>query len=367
LTRARESQLPSGRPDDLRNSDEADSVIAQSPMRASQTFFAIAGIVLPVVTGVGLAYWLLTAVLERQIDLGRVQRIIEIARHLDETRPQHPWTVFVGDSIPREGIDAEIVQQASPGEAHVSNFAISGFDISEHKIFLPRILDAQPDVVVMSLSLSVGCTIRHLDMDKAYAYALAGYVDYWPPDWKVDSFAATSEQSDKALRSSRLEQYLYFRTAPVNSFDHNLRLQLRGDLRPDYIADFVRPHEYTRPINRRALEQHMAKVRKTYSHCVPGRDDRRLAGYNDLIDLIASAGAFPVVMVVPIHPELRGGARDFLAHAEGFLAPALARTGGAFFDLRDLLDEGEFIDATHPNETGRAHLSRIIGQRLRTL
>jgi lysophospholipase L1-like esterase len=334
---------------------------------AGRALGSFARVVLPIAVGIGLGYLLLTQVFLDRISLGRIQRIIEISRHLESPMPDKPWAVFIGDSLHREGIDTEIVEESASQDLHATNFAVGGFDITEHQILLPRLLHKQPDLIVLSLSLSVACTIREVDIDKAYAYAHAGFVEYWPEDWDVTQFTGIGEASYDALRSSPLRQHLYFRTAPVNSFDHGLRLRLRSGLRPEYVSDFERPHEYVADVNKRALDEHLTKVNQTIGRCNPRADDRRLAGYQKVIELISAGGAKPILVINPIYPAVREQADEYLAYAVPFLSPSLARTGGAIIDTRALLSEEQFVDATHPNSKGRAVLSRAVGQQLPAL
>lgn len=147
---------------------------------ALQSLRLVLGILTPIVIGLLLGYGLLTQVILKNFGLGRVQRIVEVGRHLDNAQYPEQWLVFIGNSIVRDGIDGAIVSEASGASIPAENLASSGADLNEHRIFLPKLLSRKPTAVVLAFVPSTACGRGTIALDKAYAYAHAGFVKAWP-------------------------------------------------------------------------------------------------------------------------------------------------------------------------------------------
>ena len=188
-------------------------------------------LVLSAATGAALGLGLLVAFFLPNIHLGEKQRIIELGRHLEAPPGALPRLAFVGDSITMDGIDAEIVQEHAPYRLTAENLGMSGAGPNERRVLLPKLLATRPALVALGFHPANLCRLDALRIDKAYAYARAGFVAAWTAGRTLGDFAGMSPGSFAALHSSAFAQILHFRTAPVEAFEHRLRALLRPDLR----------------------------------------------------------------------------------------------------------------------------------------
>jgi hypothetical protein len=319
---------------------------------------------LPLLLGATIGYLILNVWVNQGGDLGRVQRIVEMGRHLETPRPANPWVVFIGNSVTRDGIDGSLVEQAASGEIHAENLALGGFNLNEHRVALPKLLAAKPEAVVFGLSPLISCAYRKFPLDKAYAYAHAGFVDAWPMEMPKASFVDLDSECYAALISSKREQRMHFRTTPLTSFNHHARNRFRSGLRSDFTSDFVHPFEYLGSIGGSLLDTHIDKIREAFLGCERGDAEPSLAALSDLFKDVAESDVMPIAMLLPIHPRLQNLSNPRLDQIAVRLKTNLGGRLGSLVDLRELLNESQFADALHPNAAGRALLSRTIGQKL---
>jgi hypothetical protein len=311
--------------------------------------------------GAVIGYLLLVYVLIPRLGLGDVQRIIYLGRHLDGPRPSGAYAVFLGDSITRQAVDASIVQSTAPGQWRVENFALSECMINEQRIMLPHLFGAQPDLVVLAFGPINWLSQDDLPLDKAYAYAMAGFVTAWPEPFPREDFPGLSRASYQALFSSPLAQRLHFRSVPLTWLNQRLRLALRKDLRDDVEADWIRPYRMLGSVPADTLAWHVSQIRQNiHSHVVKERS-LRVTNAQRLVQAVSEGGARPLLVVLPIHPQLRADAEPLLA----WWLPRLHNMGhlfhGAVVDASAALDETQFADAIHPNAQGREVYSRLMG------
>jgi hypothetical protein len=331
-----------------------------------RTLRVVLGLGVPLALGVVLGFGVLVGFVLQVVDLGRVQRIVEIARYLDSHEHKSPWVALIGNSMMREGLDGGSIVRAANGLTEAANLSLGGFDLNEHVILLPKLLERQPDGVVIGLAPTTVCIYGEFPLDKAYAYAYAGFIESWSQQPQPDVFSGMRTAAIEALRSNRVEQQLHFRTALLTSMEFHLRVGVRDDLR-DVRRDFVRPYEYQLPIWGEALESHRRFVENSFLKCVKGDFAKGVDIFTGLLGEVRDAGALPIVLVIPVHPLIRAEAYPMLDRVLPSVTAALERTGGVLIDARGLLSENEFIDVVHPNAEGRSLLSDLVGRKLPSL
>jgi hypothetical protein len=313
--------------------------------------------------GATLGLLLLVTLVLPNMSLGDLQRIIELGRHLDEPAPADR-VVFLGDSIVRDGIDAAIVRDAASPGWQVENLGLSGCGLNECRVLLPRLMQTRPSIVVTGLHVRSLCTLDRVGPDKGYAYAYAGFTRAWPDHFAFADFPGMTPPTFDALRSTRLAQWLHFRTAPANWFDHRMRVAARDDLRSGYEADWVHPFTRTGSIHGPRLERHLAKLARGLTRCADGDWEAAGAVAKRLNVEIQGQGATPILLLLPVHPRLSELATPLLPRLNSVANRVAAETRGAVVDASALLGEDAFADAVHPNESGRATLSTHVGRLL---
>jgi hypothetical protein len=83
-----------------------------------------------------------------------------------------------------------------------------------------------------------------------------------------------------------------------------------------------------------------------------------------LVASVSDAGAMPVLIILPIHPRLRDDAAPLLSPLNQLLDELAKQHRGIVLNASELLVEGQFADAVHPNAKGRATYSQFVGTRL---
>ncbi len=318
-----------------------------------------------ILLGAGVGYALLSGVVLEIIDLGDVQRIVELARHLDRDEFPDSWTAFVGNSVVRDGIDSQIAIPTQDGEPLAQNLALSGAGLNELQVMLPKLLTRSPKNVVFGVLPGMICKVDPLVLDKAYAYAYSGFVTSWSHAVDEGSFVSLAPGSYAALRSTPNEQRLHFRTALSNWLDHRMRMLMRRDLRSDYTTDWVRPYTRLASIEGPRLDAYIAEVRAPLERCNTSAHSAELAAVERLLAATRRSGTTPIILLVPIHPDLQAAAKPALSAFDTPLAAVAARHGGHVIATHDLLSRDEFADAMHPNAAGREKLSLHVGAWLR--
>lgn len=313
--------------------------------------------------GVALGYALLVGVVLERADLGDRQRIVELGRHLDSDASA-PWLAFIGDSVTRDGIDAEIVEAHAPEGWHVENLGLSGAGLNERLVLLPKLLARHPDRVIVGLIPKNLWWVDPLPPDKASIYAFAGFVDAWPPATIRPDFPGIAEPSFAALRSTRLAQHLHLRTTPTNWLDHHLRRRMRSDLRSDESTDWVRPYTRLASIDGARLESHFEAIRADLAASLDGDVELAREGLREIVRQVRAGGAKVSLLVLPIHPALRDAVAPLLEPLPAVLDTVTGGEPGSVLDAHALLEADQFADALHPNADGREALSRFVGRQL---
>lgn len=335
-----------------------------SPSRPRPLIVVALGQVTMPLLGAAVGGVILVCVLIPRLGLGDVERIIQLGYHLDQTRSGSPYAVFLGDSVTMEGIDAAIVQSAARTDWKVENLAVSGCGVNEQRILLPKVLNTGPAAVVLSFGPMNLAVTDDLPPDKAYAYAMAGFPESWPTRYSREDFPGLSRPSYDALFSTALQQRLHFRTAPLNWINNRLRLSLRSDLRGGTDANWTAPYQMLRPVSREVLAWHMDALRQAMESAgEQGREDGA-TNLRRLIAAVSESGATPLLVIRPVHPQLRQSAAPLLRPLKGRLVKWADTFQGVVVDASTALPEDQFADAVHPNAVGRETYSRLMGAHL---
>lgn len=312
--------------------------------------------------GAAGGFLVLVYVLLPQLGLGGVQRIIELGHHLDNRQDRHPAAVFLGDSITREGIDGSIVETAAPRGWHVENLTMSGVSINELKIMLPKVLQTHPNLVVLAFGPTNLMAADNMPVDKAYAYAMAGFIDAWPRRFPLEDFPGLSRESYEALFSSTFQQRIFFRTAPTNWLNGRLRAMLRKDIRSDAEADWIRPFAMLGPVSGPALAWHIDLFKQNLETLPQDVVAQRTSGIRHLVAAVSESGATPLLTILPVHPQLRDDAAVILSDLRPLLRQLAQVHRGIIVDAADILTEEQFADAIHPDTQGREIYSLMVGR-----
>jgi hypothetical protein len=324
-------------------------------------FLAMTG--LSTAAGAGLGALVIYAVIIPLIGLGQVERIRALGAHFDDGFTRRPVAVLLGNSAVVEGFDAAIVAEAA-GDWHVENLAINGCDLTETRVQLGKILAANPDVVVLSYRCQQAGTLEDVPLDKAYAYALAGFPQAWPDGWDRQSLPGLSQASYEALRASRIRAWLHFRAHPLTTLNSRLRAGLREGVRTPDPDNWTSPFDLQTSIDGWRLERHLSS---TLEVC-----DERLAngsrdGFREIeltVEQILDSGAGVLLVMVPVHPRLHAELAAYNQMMRRELETLAATHGIPFVDAVELVGEDGFADAVHLNAGGRRRFSEWLGAQL---
>lgn len=207
---------------------DADSA-RQSAPPIGALLLTLAGLLGPAALGAAVGFALLDRVLLDLVHLGDVQRIVELGRHLDEPAPSY-WLPILGDSIVRDGIDAQVVQTAAASGWRVENLGVSGCSLTERQIIIPRILARRPAAVAIGLYATDLCLAGGLGLHEAHAYARAGFPGHWPDDWLPGDGADLGPERVAALRATGWRLSWRFRTVLQDWLEYQLRRAARRDV-----------------------------------------------------------------------------------------------------------------------------------------
>jgi len=317
--------------------------------------------------GAVLGFLLLVKVVLPLVGVGSVERVVQLGRHLDEPLAPAPCVALLGNSITREGVDTRLVAETAPAGWHSQNFAISACSLSEIRILLPKLLQARPAAVAFGLRPEDLGRLDDMELDKAYAYALGGFVEAWPTDWSQEDVPGIGEENYRALRSTRLQQDLHFRTAPLNVINQEVRLRLRRGLRRIAPDNWVDPYELNFSVRDERLTRHIETLLDNMSSRLANGADGGAKLTATMAAQIRQGGATPVLIVLPMHPAFADAMRDAVARLRSTLQEIGEQNGGLVIDALDVLPADEFADAVHPNAAGRETYSRFLGRALAPL
>lgn len=342
-------------------------------MRAlGQVASALLGSLGPLALGAVCGYLLLAHVLLDRLDLGETQRIVDLGRHLDRPAPAR-WLPFIGDSIVRDGIDGAAVAERLGGAWQVENLGVSGCSLTERHIILPAILARNPRAVGIGLYPTDLCQAGGLGIDEAHAYALAGFVARWPAGFVPGGGSDLSPDRIRALYADGWRLRLAFRTLVRDWLEYRGRLAVRADLRASATTDWIRPYTRLSSIRGPRLRAHLDTVRADLLACPSDARTDNSPGASPVgrhtlamqVAEIRATGAVPVLVLMPVHPDLRAAAAPLAPGQRRFVQTLASRHDAPLLDAADLLGAEHFADAVHANAAGRARLSRWLGRQLK--
>lgn len=314
--------------------------------------------------GASAGFLLLANVWLPRVGMGReLQRIPEIAAFAAAAPAdpdRRPLIVLVGDSIMAEGVDTRIVERGAP-DWRVRNLGINANTPAELSVQLPTILRARPQAVGLEVRADDLGEPGTIQTDRAYAYAYAGYAARLaaPPD-----LSALDRRTIEALHSSRFAQIMRFRSVPIRTLNAAIRVRLSPHLRVTRDDDWTAPFNLTASISGGVLDDHIRRTIDGVHRRTSGGTDTGGRTIELLVKQIADAGATPVLIIPPQHPDLRDQIAVLTDHLREKAGELAARSGGMLIDASSLLTADQFADALHPNEAGRAELSRFIAEHL---
>ncbi|MCA9174772.1 MAG: hypothetical protein KDB14_09845, partial [Planctomycetales bacterium] len=227
--------------------------------------------------GIALGWWLLVGWMIPRLGLGEVDRIRQLGQHIQQhierlEQPLHGvhggnsdesgLAVLLGDSITREGVDTELLEQSRTDVSDLvfENWAVSGCSLAEQRVQLSLALRAKPRLVVFALGPSSLCQLQDMPLDKAFAYAYSGFIetrawgDILPPG------CGLTESALEALNSTRWRQQLHFRTAPKSWLNQRLRGAVRGGGLEQVAGDWRSPHVMSGSVGAKQLDWHLKLV-----------------------------------------------------------------------------------------------------------
>ncbi|MBI2824162.1 MAG: hypothetical protein HYX69_05700 [Planctomycetia bacterium] len=345
--------------------EERPAPPAVQPATAPSLPASMARMLLAPALGAVLGFLLLVKVVLPTVGVGGVERIVALGNHLDASLAPPPVVALLGNSITREGIDARIVEAHAPSGWHAQNLATSGCGLSEMRVLVPKLMAAHPAAVAIGLRPEDLGRVDDFDIDKAYAYALGGFVAAWPADWTRADLPGVTEATYAALRSTPFEQNMHFRTALLNVINQQVRLRLRkGDLREIAPDNWTDPYELTFNVRDERLDRHARTTREQMDARLAGGAGTGATLIATLAAEIRRAGAMPILVALPLHPLLRDGMEPHVAAMQALMARVAREQSGLTIDAIDVLSANDFADVLHPNREGREIYSRFLGERL---
>jgi hypothetical protein len=286
--------------------------------------------------------------------------------------------VCLGDSVSVAGLDAAAIElagnDASSPRWRVLHLGINGCNRTGLDVIVPLVARAKPDAACVLLIPESVVEPFPLPVDSAYAYNLGGFVGAWPDGWMDSPRPGISADAMVGLRASPLSATLHFRNAPQTAVNLGLRARFRAGIRPPRFDDWVAPFELAQSISGATLEGHLRQIAtETVAKASGGTELHEQDLERDLMEL-RRAGVYLVLVAGPIHPELRAALSPYAERVRVVCERVLNATiekpsadagalssVGIFIDASNALTAEDFADALHPNASGRAKLSQLIG------
>lgn len=298
-------------------------------------------------------------VLMPALGVGNVERIVALGRHIDAGAS--PAVVTLGNSVTVEGIDAGAIADELGGGASAENWGINGAAVEEVRLTLPKVLSAGPRFVVLSLLPNDLATPEDIQPEKAYGYGVGGFDEAWPAGDPRSLFPGITGATVDRMRASAIEQAVYFRSAPLDWLNREVRQLVRSGIREVPPHEWRSPFELTESIGGGQLDQHVRGATEALRRRAGHRDGSGAADIARAAEMIARAGATAVVCIAPQHPAMREAAAPELADLRTCLRQIDAMPGVVTLDASELFGAEGFADALHLNATGREAYSRALG------
>lgn len=264
-------------------------------------------------------------------------------------------------------MDASIVEntmRALDVNARAMQFSMNGANTTELRVLAPLVARAQPRAVVFTLRTADLGDAPDLQIDKANTYAYVNIDETWPPGWTKEDILGLSNQAWSSIKADDLRITAALRGVPLNAMENELLLKLRRGVRRNDPDEWIAPYVLVRSIKGDALQRHINEIEQIIES-VPeaGTEDGRDA-IESLARLFSESDIPPILVMAPVHPELRTVSEPINRSLRGLLERLAREHDGLFLDATTIFGAEGFADAMHPNETGRAIYSRFVGREL---
>ena len=318
---------------------------------------------LGVLLGVVIVYGVAIPRIGLAVSGGRADRILNTYNAIPASGFDGPTAVCLGNSISIEGIDADQIESQANGW-RVYNFAMNGCHLDEMRAILPRILDADPEVIIVSLpAMSMG-DVPPMEADLASAYAISGFLDAWDHRPRLSDFVGQDEASIQRLNESGVLPWLSFRTSILGYINAQTRARLRSGILPPKTDDFVSPFQMVSSLSGKVLDRHLMDTVNATNDRLDGGNREGAEMIGRLTELAAARGVRVMLVAAPQHPMNKDHIGPATLEFHQLLEAMAGAEAVAFVNATDLLEAEDFADALHPNERGRAKFSAFLGQRL---
>ena len=320
----------------------------------------------PLVIGLALAVGFHLKVVLPRFGTGSsdLNRMVELGKRLDSPLSDTPTTVFVGDSVTVEGIDASLVAKAAPAGWRVLNFGINGCDRAELDVILPKVAKARPAAVCIVLRPLSIAEPPWVEADGAHAYNLGGFPAAWPAGWIESDTPGVPPERVAMLTKSTLEAQVHFRTAFQQLINNGLRERFRAGIKATRADEWSAPFNMTASISGSTLDNHISVLAEEVRLGIENGTVRHERDLERLVRLLADSGIRPILISSPIHPRLRDSFGPTAARLRELATGWASQFNGVYADGSLILDETGFADGQHLNEKGRGLLSAFVGGKM---
>lgn len=316
-----------------------------------------------VLVGLVLASVVLTALVIPKLGFpGDLARIMKLGDRLERSPSDARLIEIVGNSVGVEGIAASMVQSELPEGFVVENQASNGLDLLSARVYIGRLLESEPDVLVWLLRPELMGEIKGINDEVASAMRFMHY-DRDEPWIRDPSLTSLDDGGRDRLTAGVLSNRKSLRTLPIRHLNSTVRTKLRAGILPAQPMNVDAPFQMDVNLEGPRLERHIADVSEAYEDRAGSGNLDGLAFIEQTVEQIQQAGVRPILVIAPTHPGaavFEQADAAFAAH----LSELSARTGVEVIDLSGTLSESDFADAIHPNREGAHRLSTLLGDAL---
>ena len=293
-------------------------------------------------------------------DLSRFQTIQGSLR--SESRA--PELVVFGSSILMSGIDGRQLSEQLPNVERAYNLSSTGQSLVESYL-LQRNLPPNVKTVVQMASAKDLSSTKTIESIKYNALSMYGF----RPDKRTrqELGALFGKPMTELLERSETRLRFQSRWAVRQFIDSSLRQILRKDLEIGRaISDVYHPTPYTQHFDSQKVE----RLLHTWIESWPRPKLELVPEKRRLIELMAERlrerGREFVILQPPMHPAVLEALQPgYMAPMDAFLRGIEGKPGVRVIRAAELLNDGEFFDHIHPDDTGARRLTALVAQELR--
>ena len=292
-------------------------------------------------------------------DMTRIQVLLDALR-ADEPAPQ--FIVF-GDSTARDGIDTRVISKLLPGNPLGYNFGAPNQTLGEVALLLQNVPESCETIVLYA-------NPRRASRHMVPAQKLSGYYlyGYRLQDETKSFLRSIYGDSQEGLDKNFFEHAFGSRWIVRSTIDTFARNLLRPDLAIEQANyDLFFPHSGEKKLTGKALQRNIATHWGTQNQIRFRYQETTTTLLTNLVDLAHDKELRVVVVSAPVNPAVFHRIRnDFIPRATEFYDSFAATNDVLHVNAMTLLEEEDFKDAVHPNQTGAKKLSAHIGESLAT-